>query len=239
MHSIRRPWWSIDEVRHELHVEVDFRIDRRPNLPVGVACRRQLHTVRASPVGPGPLRRSPSSNERAGLQQEGYRADAEVRRTVRRGEATSRLGTRQVSRTVQSANPGLPVRDCAEPQRLQHARKTYETLFRTFRLVLPDDSPSNRTESWGSSSIGPRHCCFSPTNHSKHLPRSSDKSGVFRPAIDGQKNSAGGSRLTAQIDTSEPTSISSFVACTNCSNSRGTSRGDVGRRIELPVVNEP
>jgi hypothetical protein len=30
------------EVRHELHAEVDFRIDRRPTLPIGVACRRQL-----------------------------------------------------------------------------------------------------------------------------------------------------------------------------------------------------
>ena len=68
------------------------------------------------PIGPGPLRRSPSSNERAGLRQEGHRADVEVRRTVRRGKATPRLVARQVSRAVQSANPGLPVRDCAEPQ---------------------------------------------------------------------------------------------------------------------------
>ena len=74
------------------------------------------YTIRASPVGPGPLRRSPGSNERAGLRQEGYRADVEVRGTVRRGETTSRLVARQVSGTVQSANPGLPVRDRAEPQ---------------------------------------------------------------------------------------------------------------------------
>ena len=30
------------EVRHQLHAEVDFRIDRRPTLPVGVAGRRQF-----------------------------------------------------------------------------------------------------------------------------------------------------------------------------------------------------
>ena len=48
--------------------------------------------------------------------QEGDRADVEVRGTVRRGEATPRLVARQVSRAVQSANPGLPVRDRAEPQ---------------------------------------------------------------------------------------------------------------------------
>src|SRR4051812_45582221 len=84
----------------------------------------------------------------------------------------------------------------------------YKTLFRAFRFGLPDDSPSKRTESCGSSSMGARHCTFSPANHSKHLPRSSDKSGVFNPVMDGQKNSAGGSKLTAQIDMAEPTAIS-------------------------------
>jgi len=66
------------------------------------------YAIRASSAGPGPLRRRPSSNERAGLRQEGRRADVEVRGAVRRGEAIPRLVARQVSGALEGANSGLP-----------------------------------------------------------------------------------------------------------------------------------
>ena len=74
---------------------------RMPRLFAGLVMSGQSKTpfspyaIRASPDGPGTLRRSPSSNERAGVRQEGYRADVEVRGAVRRGEAIPRLVARK------------------------------------------------------------------------------------------------------------------------------------------------
>src|SRR3954470_24381067 len=81
---------------------------------------------------------------------------------------------------------------------------------RDFRLSVFGplvDSPSKRLESVGSRSMGERHCLFE-ANQSKHLPSSADRSGVLRPVMEGQKNSAGGSRLIAQMETSVPTWMS-------------------------------
>src|SRR5436309_2832282 len=83
-------------------------------------------------------------------------------------------------------------------------RQAQDSIRRARRLGRPVDSPSNMAESRGSRRNGAPHCLLL-VNHSKHWPSSSERSGVFKPVIDGQKNSAGGSKFTAQIETSAPT----------------------------------